>query len=55
MIKGREIVVNRTTGALTVKKGLKKGTYKLKMIITAAGDDEHEVGTRVVTIKIKVK
>lgn len=40
---------------ITVKKGLKKGTYKVGINVTAAGDENHEPGTKLVTITIKVK
>ena len=42
-------------GVITVKKGTKKGTYKIKVAITAAGNDKFEAGTKTVTVKVKVK
>lgn len=42
-------------GNLTVKKKLKKGTYKIKTSVTAAGDANHEAATREVTFVVKVK
>ena len=47
--------VNTTTGKITVKKGLKKGTYKLKVNVTAAGNANYEPMTKTVTVKVKVK
>lgn len=43
------------SGKITVKKGLAKGTYKLKVRITAAGGRSYASGTKDVTVKIKVK
>lgn len=43
------------SGKITVKKGLKKGTYKLKVNVTAAGNANYEPLTKMVTVKIKIK
>lgn len=42
-------------GVITLKKKLKKGSYKVKVLVTVAGNDEYEEFTKVVTVKIKVK
>ena len=42
-------------GKITVKKGLKKKTYKLKVKVTAAGNKSYKKLTKTVTVKIKVK
>lgn len=48
--------VNSSTGKVTVKKGLKKGTtYTVKVNVTAAGDDTHNAYTKTVAFNIKVK
>ena len=47
--------VNKKNGKITVKKGLKKGTYKLKIKVTAAGNANYNAGSKSVTVKIKVK
>ncbi len=47
--------VNKRTGKLTVKKGLKKGTYKVKIKVTAAGDEGHNKATGTATARIRVK
>ena len=47
--------VNSKTGKITVKKGLKKGTYKVKVKVKAAGSANYNAGTKTVTVKIKVK
>ena len=47
--------INKTTGKLTVKKGLAKGTYKVKVTVKAAGDVNHDGATKAVTFTVKVK
>ncbi|MCR5287945.1 MAG: hypothetical protein K6D93_08370 [Saccharofermentans sp.] len=47
--------INATTGNVTIKKKLKKGTYKVTCVVTAAGDTTYLKGTKTVTFKIKVK
>ncbi|MBQ1407466.1 MAG: leucine-rich repeat domain-containing protein [Eubacterium sp.] len=44
-----------SSGKITVKKGLKKGTYKVKVKVTAAGDSSYNPLTKKVTVKVKVK
>ena len=44
-----------SAGKITVKKKLKKGTYKLKISVTDAGNGNYKPVTRQVTVKIKVK
>ncbi|SDB09990.1 endo-1,4-beta-xylanase [Butyrivibrio sp. INlla16] len=51
----KKIKIDSETGKVTVKKGLKKGTYKVKVEVKAAGDDTHKEATTEVTFKIKVK
>jgi methionine-rich copper-binding protein CopC len=47
--------ISAKTGKVTVKKGLKKGTYKVKVRITASGNDSHKPASKTVTFKVKVK
>ena len=47
--------INPSTGTVTVKKKLKKGTYTITCRVTAAGDVQHKSATKTVTFKIKVK
>ena len=42
-------------GKITIKKGLKKGKYKVKIKVIAAGNNEYAAKTVTVTVKIKVK
>ena len=51
----KKITVNKKTGKVTIKKGLKKGTYKVKVKVKAAGNSEHKPSAvKKVTITIKV-
>ena len=47
--------VNAKTGTITVKKKLKKGTYTVKVQVTAAGNANYGSAKKVVTVKIKIK
>ena len=47
--------VNKKNGNVTVKKKLKKGTYKVKINVTAAGNANYNKVTKPVTVTIKVK
>ena len=47
--------VNKKNGKITVKKGTPKGTYKVKIKVTAAGNSNYKSGNKTVTITIKVK
>ena len=47
--------INKKNGKITVKKGTPKDTYKIKIKITAAGDQNYKKGSKTVTVKIKVK
>ena len=49
------ITINSTTGKLTVKKGVKKGTYKAKIKISAAAKGNYKAGSKTVTVTVKVK
>lgn len=47
--------VDKKTGKIKVKKGLKKGTYTVKLKVKAAGSGDYKSATKTVTIKVKVK
>ena len=54
-VGGKKIVVNAKTGKVTVKKGLKKGTYKVKIKLTAGANASYEAAApKTVTLKIKI-
>ena len=51
-----KILINKTTGAITVKKKLKKKTYTVKVKVMASGDNScNPSGWKTVSFKIKVK
>lgn len=50
-----KITVSKKTGKITVKKGLKKKTYKLKVRIKAAGTGNYKAKTKTVTVNIRVR
>lgn len=51
----KKLSINSKTGVITVKKGTKKGKYKIKVQITAAGNADYKAKTISKTVKIKVK
>lgn len=50
----KRLDVNKSTGKITVKKGTKKGSYKIKVNVEGSGTDNYEPASKVVTVKIKV-
>ena len=56
-VKGnKKISINKTSGKVTVKKKLKKGTYKVQVKVLATGNTTTAASSwQTVTIKIKVK
>ncbi|MCR5676949.1 MAG: hypothetical protein K6G13_02825 [Agathobacter sp.] len=50
-----KITVDAKTGKVTVKKGLKKGTYAIKVKVSAKASTNYNAATKTVTIKIVVK
>ena len=53
--KGNKKIKVAKNGKVTVKKKLKKGTYKVTVNVTAAGNDDYNGITKTVTFKVKVK
>lgn len=53
--KKKYFKVNAANGVVTIKKKLKKGTYTLKVSVTAAGNENYKSKTQTVAFKIKVK
>ena len=47
--------VNKTNGKITVKKGLKKGTYKIKVKISSKATANYNEGTKTVLVTVRVK
>ena len=50
----KKVVIDKTTGKITIKKGLKKGKYKIRVNVTAAGDDFYNPITKAVTFTLNV-
>ncbi len=46
--------VSKKTGNIVVKKGIRKGTYKLRINVRAAGDKAFRPKAKTVTVKIKI-
>ena len=53
--KGSKKISVAKSGKITVKKGLKAGTYKVKITVTASGNADYKKGSKTVTVKIVVK
>ena len=51
----KKFTVNKTTGDITVKRGVKKGKYKLRVNVTAVGNYRYEPETKTVTVTIRVQ
>lgn len=49
------LLVNGKTGKVTVKKGTKKGTYRVRIKVTAAGNDDYRPKTAVIRVKIRIR
>ena len=54
-VKGNKKIKVSSGGKITVKKGLKKGTYKVRICVTDAGSASVAAKEQVVTVRIKVK
>lgn len=50
-----KITVNSKTGKVTVKKGVKKGTYTAKIKVSEAAKGNYKAGSKTVTVTVKVK
>ncbi|MBQ9708233.1 MAG: hypothetical protein IJV66_03515, partial [Firmicutes bacterium] len=51
----KALKLNKKTGKITVKKKTKKGTYSIKVKVTAAGNSTYKAASKTVTVKVKVK
>lgn len=51
----KALKLNTKTGKITVKKATKKGTYALKVKVSAAGMVDYKAASKTVTIKVEVK
>lgn len=54
-VKGnKKIKIDKKTGRVTVKKGLKKGTYKVEVKVKAKGTSNYKAATKKAVFRIKV-
>ena len=53
--KLRKFKVAAKTGNITVPEGTKRGVYKVRVLVRAAGDAAHEAASKTVTCTVKVK
>jgi hypothetical protein len=53
-VSGNSKITVSSAGKVTVKKGLKKGTYKVKVDVTDSETLEYFAATKTVTLKVKV-
>ena len=55
-LKGKQLkkIEVATNGDITLKKGLKTGTYKVKVKVKAAGNGNYKAAAKTVTVTIKV-
>lgn len=54
-VKGNKKILVAKNGNIVVKKGLKKGTYKIKVSVTASGTAAYKKLTKTVIVTVKVK
>lgn len=54
-LSGNSGIAVSSTGRFTVKKGLKKGTFRVKVKITAGARGNYNAGSKTVTVTVKVK
>ena len=53
--KNKRILVNKNNGMVTIKKGIKKGKYKVKVKVFVMGDDEYLPYSKTVSFTVKIK
>lgn len=51
----KKLSINKSTGKIKVKKGTKKGTYKIKVKVSAKSSTKYASATKTKTFKVKVK
>ena len=54
-VSGSKKITVASSGKVTVKKGLQRGTYKIKVKVTAKGNGSYKAGSKVLTLKVRVK
>ena len=51
----KALKLNAKTGKITINKKTKKGTYTMKVKVTAAGNKKYKAGSQTVTVTVRVK
>ena len=51
----KKITVNKKTGNSKLSRKLRKGTYKIKVNVKAAGTNEYKSAVRTATVRIRVR
>ena len=51
----KRLTVNKRTGKITVKKKTKRGVYKIKVKVKAAGNSKYKALSKTVTLKVRIK
>ena len=51
----KKVSIKKKTGNITIKKGLKKGTYKIRVKVKAAGNSLYKSASKTAALKIRVK
>lgn len=54
-VSGNKKIIISKAGKIMVKKGLKKGNYKIKVKVTAAGNKSYKTKSKTVALTIAVK
>ena len=54
-LRGNSKITVTSAGKVKIKKGLKKGTYRIKARYTAKGNANYKSGSRIVTFKLRIK
>ena len=54
-IRSEYLNINYYTGEITIDKDTPIGTHKIKVRILASGNSEYLAGSKVVTVKVKIR
>ena len=53
-VGGKLITVNKKTGKVTIKKGLKTGKYNVKVKLTAPTNKNYRAAKKTITLKVVI-
>jgi len=54
-VSGNKMITVSSAGKITVKKGLKKNAYAVKVKVSAKGNANYKAGSQTVSVKVSVK